>query len=201
MNAIYFYKQYRDVFAELDPADCQTLLLMLIDYGTGEEVSYLDLPRHLRPLFLMFKANLDRDAEAYNARRERNRLNGGKGGRPKNVSRETSEEVVVSNLETASEEIPVTAEKPKRTVFIPPTIDECREYFVAKGDTEAEAEAFVDFYQSKGWMVGRNKMKDWRCAVRGWIRRKKEQRAQNGTVERDTRAEAQRAIREIYGGS
>ena len=33
-----------------------------------------------------------------------------------------------------------------------------------------DADRFVDFYESKGWMVGKNKMKDWRAAVRTWER-------------------------------
>ena len=33
-------------------------------------------------------------------------------------------------------------------------------------------EAFYDFYESKGWKVGKNKMKDWKAAVRNWERRK-----------------------------
>lgn len=37
-----------------------------------------------------------------------------------------------------------------------------------------DADAFVDFYSSKNWMVGKNKMKDWKSAVRNWERRDKE---------------------------
>ena len=33
-----------------------------------------------------------------------------------------------------------------------------------------DPEKFIDFYESKGWMVGKNKMKDWRAAVRTWER-------------------------------
>lgn len=36
-----------------------------------------------------------------------------------------------------------------------------------------DAERFVDFYSSKGWMVGKNKMKDWKAAVRNWARQDK----------------------------
>jgi hypothetical protein len=34
-----------------------------------------------------------------------------------------------------------------------------------------DAEAFIDFYSSKNWMIGKNKMKDWKAAVRTWERR------------------------------
>jgi len=30
------------------------------------------------------------------------------------------------------------------------------------------AQKFVDFYTGKGWMIGKNKMKDWQAAVRTW---------------------------------
>ena len=36
-----------------------------------------------------------------------------------------------------------------------------------------DASTFIDFYTSKGWMVGKNKMKDWKAAVRTWERKSK----------------------------
>ena len=53
--------------------------------------------------------------------------------------------------------------------FAPPTLDEIREYCKERGN-KVDAEKFFDFYESKGWMVGKNKMKDWRAAVRTWER-------------------------------
>ena len=35
------------------------------------------------------------------------------------------------------------------------------------------AETFIDFYESKGWKIGKNKMKDWKAAVRTWEKRQK----------------------------
>ena len=40
-------------------------------------------------------------------------------------------------------------------------------------DNNIDFEAFYDFYESKNWMVGKNKMKDWKAAVRTWERRDK----------------------------
>lgn len=58
----------------------------------------------------------------------------------------------------------------KRTAFVPPTLTEVQEYISEKGFA-IDAEHFIDFYTSKGWMVGANKMKDWRAAVRTWKKR------------------------------
>lgn len=56
---------------------------------------------------------------------------------------------------------------PKRKQFKPPTIEEVKEY-CSERMNNVDAEAFVNFYESKGWMVGKNKMKDWKAAVRTW---------------------------------
>lgn len=53
--------------------------------------------------------------------------------------------------------------------FIPPEVDEVMEYCRSRGNG-IDAGSFVDFYTSKGWMVGKNKMKDWKAAVRTWER-------------------------------
>ena len=65
-------------------------------------------------------------------------------------------------------------ESSKRTIFTPPTEEEVAEYAEAKGYADFETERFVDFYASKGWYVGKNKMKDWRAAVRNWWRSQKD---------------------------
>ena len=68
---------------------------------------------------------------------------------------------------------------PTRHRFVPPTVDEVRTYCEEKGYT-LDADRFVDYYTFNGWMVGKNRMRDWRAAVRTWCR--KEQPA-NGTTE------------------
>ena len=54
--------------------------------------------------------------------------------------------------------------------FKKPTIDEVKNYCILRKNN-IEAEAFIDFYESKNWQIGRNKMKDWRACVRTWERR------------------------------
>jgi hypothetical protein len=57
----------------------------------------------------------------------------------------------------------------KSTRFIPPTLDEVAAYCKERKN-RVDAGRFVDFYTAKGWMVGKNKMKDWKSAVRTWER-------------------------------
>lgn len=59
----------------------------------------------------------------------------------------------------------------ERHRFIPPSVSEVRAYCQEKG-YKIDADQFIDFYESKGWMVGKNKMKDWKAAVRTWTKRR-----------------------------
>lgn len=51
--------------------------------------------------------------------------------------------------------------------FSKPTIEEI-ELYISENSYSIRAKAFYDYYEANGWMVGRNKMKDWRAAVRSW---------------------------------
>ena len=62
----------------------------------------------------------------------------------------------------------------KTTKFIPPTVEEVADYCFERAN-RVDAEQFVDFYSAKGWMLGKNKMKDWKAAVRTWERKDREQ--------------------------
>ena len=63
-------------------------------------------------------------------------------------------------------------DSPKR--FVPPSFDEVQAY-CAERRNGIDAEAFIDFYTSKNWYVGKTKMTDWKAAVRTWESRKKKQ--------------------------
>lgn len=52
-------------------------------------------------------------------------------------------------------------------IFHPPSVEDVKEYCDEKGYS-IDPSQFVNFYESKGWMVGKNKMKDWKAAVRTW---------------------------------
>lgn len=61
-------------------------------------------------------------------------------------------------------EIPPTP-KPK---FVKPTREELNLHAAKIGLPDSEVDAFVNFYESKGWMVGKNKMQSWPASMSGW---------------------------------
>lgn len=60
--------------------------------------------------------------------------------------------------------------------FAPPTTEEVKAYVNEMG-YRMDSQRFVDFYSSKGWMVGKTKMRDWKAAVRGWAARERNSNA------------------------
>ena len=75
-------------------------------------------------------------------------------------------------------------ERENRKRFVPPTVGEVIAYCVERGN-DIDAQQFIDFYASKGWMVGKNKMTDWKAAVRTWEKYHKEKPKNKAAQELD----------------
>lgn len=58
-------------------------------------------------------------------------------------------------------------DKPKRSRFVKPTLEEVKSYISEKG-YNVKAEVWYSYYESNGWKVGRNAMKDWKSCVAHW---------------------------------
>lgn len=63
----------------------------------------------------------------------------------------------------------------KKTNFKKPTIEEVDAYCKERKNG-IDAQKFFDFYESKGWLIGKTKMKDWKAAVRTWETKERERR-------------------------
>lgn len=69
---------------------------------------------------------------------------------------------IINNLNNKKKEI-------YKERFIKPTIEEIKTYCDERGNN-VNPNKFYDFYESKGWLIGKNKMKDWKACVRTWER-------------------------------
>ena len=58
----------------------------------------------------------------------------------------------------------------KKALFKKPTLDEVKNYCILRKNN-IDAESFISFYESKGWMIGKNKMKNWKQAIVTWEKR------------------------------
>lgn len=82
-----------------------------------------------------------------------------------------------TNTETNTDTLPSNDGKSdtRGARFTPPSVDDVSAYVQAQG-YHVNAERFVAFYEQKGWMVGKNHMKDWKAAVRSWETRWRDER-------------------------
>ena len=60
----------------------------------------------------------------------------------------------------------------KKALFKKPTLDEVKNYCILRKNN-IDAESFIDFYESKGWQIGKEIMKSWKACVRTWESREK----------------------------
>lgn len=107
-----------------------------------------------------------------NQTESRNNQTGGKEEESKNCTQQinnNNNNILEDNsMEDSGKKKKGSAEgKRKETRFTPPTIDEVTEYVREKAYTFSP-ERFHAYYQSNGWRVGRNPMKDWKAACRTW---------------------------------
>lgn len=88
-----------------------------------------------------------------------------------NIYNNTTNNQDINNIYCAPQ-----AETPKTTKrFSPPTVEEVRAYCIERRNN-VDAERFVDYYTANGWQVGKNKMRDWKAAVRTWERNRSSSR-------------------------
>ena len=166
------YHSYLETMTELSDAECGRLFRACLIYsktGTTQE-----LRGNEKILFPAFKVQIDRDKEAYEATCEKNRTNilrrytveydGIRSSTKSTKDKDKDKDKDKREKERAPE-----GARKKPPVFHPPTAEEVAAYCLERGNG-VDALKFHDFYASKGWMVGKNPMKDWRAAVRTWER-------------------------------
>jgi 5-methylcytosine-specific restriction endonuclease McrA len=78
-----------------------------------------------------------------------------------------SESISESNTDSGDTNAPTARKR-----FTPPTLEEVRAYCQDRQNS-VNPQRFVDYYTSNGWMVGKNRMKDWKAAVRNWEQKDK----------------------------
>ena len=82
------------------------------------------------------------------------------------VTSEVTNKQPISNQQVTTNKN-VKNEKNERSIFIEPTFNEILEYCTQRKNG-VDVNKFLNFYSSKGWMVGKNKMIDWKACVRTW---------------------------------
>lgn len=77
------------------------------------------------------------------------------------------EKAYAKHMENENEDVIEDVNVIKNTNTIPPTKEQVSAYCLERHNS-VDPETFINFYEAKGWMIGKNKMKDWMAAVRTW---------------------------------
>jgi hypothetical protein len=107
------------------------------------------------------------------SKREANRKQTGS----KTTSNVLKNNVLMSNVEC------IKNKELKNNIFVPPTISQVKDFLEEKGIFTVDAEKFYYFYESKGWLIGKNKMKSWQSAIHTWKNSKITQQPQHEEVD------------------
>ena len=167
LESFVFYRSFRDAIEEMTDENKLATLLAICDYALyGVEPDLKDAMS--RAVFTVARPSID-------ANKDR-RANGKLGGRPpkkpmvSNSENHRFSKMERTETETVSESGAKETGKPPHPRFIPPTVDEVKAYCQER-HSSVDPVAFVSFYESKGWMVGKNKMRSWKSAISSWERR------------------------------
>ena len=104
------------------------------------------------------------------------------------ICKQVQADVPVIQSESNPNPNPNPKAEPQRKRFVPPSVDEVREYCMERGNS-IDPQTFVDFYAGKDWMVGKTKMVDWKACVRTWESREKKEQSQQPTYKKKTAAD------------
>ena len=80
----------------------------------------------------------------------------------------------------------------KRKRFEKPTLSEIKQYCIERGN-KVDAQHFFDYYESNGWKVGKNSMKNWQAAVRTW-----EKNSYTNTTKQQKKTNTEQTLDAIY---
>lgn len=110
----------------------------------------------------------------------------------RNLNPSSSSSSSSSGIETHGETPVVLKIRKQVQAFVKPTVQDVIAY-VLEIQAAVDAKSFVDYYESNGWRVGRNPMKDWRATVRQWQARSSEGRNHGKPTSPPSTAEREKA--------
>lgn len=181
-----WYRSYYDALKEIPAEEFRAIVLAVCAYALdGEEA---ELSGVARAIFTLIRPTLEvgRSKAENRSRAEQTSLSAEQtGNRPEqtknkpeqtqNKRKQTDDKPEQTRKEKEKEKerekesendsycSPPPPSGPKR--FVPPTLAEVQSY-VAERQSPVDPQGFIDFYESKGWMVGKTPMKDWKAACR-----------------------------------
>ena len=191
-ESFVLYSAQKELIDILSDEEAGQLFKGIFKYANGE-IPKLKGAVHMA--FISIRQQLDRNAEKYEAKKEKLRLNGLKGGRPKknNITNKPngfSENQMVNSESKKSLYVNVNdnvyvndnvnklnnknniIDVSEKTKFKKPTIEEIKNYCIERKNN-IDPQYFFDYYEGCNWMRGKTKIKDWQACIRTWEQNEK----------------------------
>lgn len=150
-------------------------------YEADENCNFMRLPEVPQMVGCITQAAIDKRKQ-----RERKKLLPGPDNLLDNVQDNVPQELRVKSIELRDNSLEKDNKRSAQYKrFVPPTVDEVRAYCEERGNN-IDAESFVDYYTSTGWLVGKKPMKDWKASVRTWERNERKPANKPSEKRRDT---------------
>ena len=183
MKYLKVWTSFREVISPLADAEKGRLFDMMLQYAEDgtEPGNFAGNERYTWPAAKQW-------IDLTYAENARLKENGKKGGRPKtkdnqekpNETKDNQEEptqthnIKENNIKESNIKHPSKNIVPLKR-FVPPTVDEIKKYCDERGSYLINPQAFIDYYEARGWMLNKNrKMVNWKAAVRTWENNEKE---------------------------
>ena len=185
-----FFASYYEALKELPPEEFKAVMVAMCERAFNE--TEVELDGTAKGFYTLIKPIIEKSLSLSEIRSEQ----GKKGGRPSQdkASEKQTESKSKANVKQMESYLKADKDKDKEKDkdikrkteqkekvagaprFVKPTVEQVAEYCRERGNS-ISAQSFVDFYESKGWKVGSNPMKDWKACVRTWENRRKDDRA------------------------
>lgn len=180
---VLIYFEVLDSIEELDLESRGILFSAILKYGRDGTLPDFEANVALKVLWPLIRSRIDASSESYEQSRlksvwgvykreatkrgdevipfDRWVIMGHDGGLSNNNNNQTEP----NNNETITRA--KHNEESPRSHFVTPSLDEVADY-CSERNNGVDPQRFLDYYTSNGWMVGKNRMKDWKAAVRTW---------------------------------
>ncbi len=184
-DSFVLYASQYEAIKELTLSQKGLLLDVIFQYTTKGIIPDVD-DKEVRLAFNFIRQQLDKDSKKYSEKCEKNKKIAIEREERRRKAREEYKRarsytnVTDNDNDNDNEPTNVGDNKEKTTNvvkkkgtssrFVAPSVDEVGAYCKERGNY-INPEAFVDFYESKGWKVGSSPMKDWKAAIRTWERK------------------------------
>ena len=158
----------------------------MLNYASvGKEPQFEGNERFIWPTI---KAQMDRDAAAYQEKCEINARNGKLGGRPRKQTVSAESEWFLGEPQKAKEKDNKKENEKEMenaqggcaqssSVFKPPTEEQIRLFCTEQNLSKTDPRKFFNYYSANGWKMGNTPMVDWRAAARLWNDRETEKQS------------------------